>query len=96
MQLENKKIKNLLTKKHEMSYTENIEKEKTIGGAMKGTNAKTVEILERERERESLNLKDIGFISHSIKLYIKYKELKINLTEARNQMSDIRHPISDI
>ena len=52
MQLENKKIKNLLTKKHEMSYTENIEKEKTIGGAMKGTNAKTVEILERERERE--------------------------------------------
>ena len=32
MQLENKKIKNLLTKKHEMSYTENIEKEKTIGG----------------------------------------------------------------
>ena len=59
---------------------------------MKGTNAKTIEIL----ERDSLNLKDIGFISHSIKLYIKYKELKINLTEARNQMSDIRHPISDI
>ena len=61
---------------------------------MERTNAKTIEIL--ERERESLNLKDIGFISHSIKLYIKYKELKINLTEARNQMSDIRHPISDI
>ena len=61
---------------------------------MERTNAKTVEVL--ERERESLNIKDIGFINHSIKLYIKYKELKINLTEARNQMSDIRHPISDI
>ena len=47
---------------------------------MERTNAKTVEILERERERESLNIKDIGFISHSIKLYIKYKELKIKLT----------------
>ena len=47
---------------------------------MKETNAKTVEVLERERERESLNIKDIGFINHSIKLYIKYKELKIKLT----------------
>ena len=47
---------------------------------MERTNAKTVEILERERERESLNIKDIGFINHSIKLYIKYKELKIKLT----------------
>ena len=45
---------------------------------MKETNAKTVEVLERERER--LNIKDIGFINHSIKLYIKYKELKIKLT----------------
>ena len=43
---------------------------------MKETNAKTVEVLERER----LNIKDIGFINHSIKLYIKYKELKIKLT----------------
>ena len=47
---------------------------------MERTNAKTVEVLERERERESLNIKDIGFINHSIKLYIKYKELKIKLT----------------
>ena len=47
---------------------------------MKETNAKTVEVLERERERERLNIKDIGFINHSIKLYIKYKELKIKLT----------------
>ena len=57
---------------------------------MERTNAKTVEVLER------FNIKDIGFINHSIKLYIKYTELKINLTEARKQMSDIRHPISDI
>ena len=35
---------------------------------MKETNAKTIEILERERERESLNIKDVGFISHNIKL----------------------------
>ena len=65
---------------------------------MKETNAKTVEVLERERERESLNIKDIGFINHSIKLYIKYKELKINKRrpEIRCQTSDIRHLISDI
>ena len=59
---------------------------------MKETNAKTVEVLERERERESLNIKDIGFISHSIKLYIKYKELKIKLTNGI-RTSDIRHLI---
>ena len=41
---------------------------------MERTNAKTVEVLER------FNIKDIGFINHSIKLYIKYKELKIKLT----------------
>ena len=64
---------------------------------MKETNAKTIEILERERERESLNIEDIGFISHSIKLYIKYKELKINKrrTEIRCQTSDIRYQTSD-
>ena len=62
---------------------------------MARTNARTVEILERERERESLNIKDIGFISHSIKLYIKYKELKIKLTNGI-QTSDIRYLTSDI
>ena len=60
---------------------------------MARTNARTVEIL--ERERESLNIKDIGFISHSIKLYIKYKELKIKLTNGIGT-SDIRHQTSDI
>ena len=37
-----------------MSYTQNIEKEKTRGGKrlMEATNAKTIETLERERERE--------------------------------------------
>ena len=56
---------------------------------MKETNAKTIEILERERERESLNIKDIGFINNAEKLYIKYKELKIKLTD-RSQKSNIR------
>ena len=64
---------------------------------MKETNAKTVEILERERERESLNIKDIGFISIAKKLYIKYKELKINKrrSEIRCHTSDIRYQTSD-
>ena len=58
---------------------------------MKETNAKTVEVLER------FNIKDIGFINHSIKLYIKYKELKINKRrpEIRCQTSDIRYHTSD-
>ena len=62
---------------------------------MKETNAKTIEIL--ERERESLNIEDIGFISHNIKLYIKYKELKINKRRPENrcQTSDIRYQTSD-
>ena len=64
---------------------------------MKETNAKTVEILERERERESLNIEDIGFISIAKKLYIKYKKLKINKRrpEIRCQTSDIRYQTAD-
>ena len=53
---------------------------------MKETNAKTVEILER------LNIKDIGFISYAVKLYIKYRELKVKLTNGI-RISDIRHLI---
>ena len=56
---------------------------------MKGTNAKTLEKLERERERESLNIEDKGFNSIAKKLYIKYQNLKINLTEVGNQRSDV-------
>ena len=42
-------------------------------------NRKTVGTVERERERESRNLKDEGFISSVKKLYIKYRNIKINL-----------------
>ena len=56
---------------------------------MKGTNATNLARVERERERESLNIKDIGFINNAEKLYIKYKELKIKLTD-RSQKSNIR------
>ena len=62
---------------------------------MKGTNAKTVEVLERERERESLNIKDVGFIKNAVKLYIKYKELKISLAEVRN-MTDVGNRKSEV
>ena len=81
--MQQKFCKKQLTKDKKISYTKNIEKRKQKEEVlMKETNAKTVEVLEREREREreSLNIKDIGFINHSIKLYIKYKELKIKLT----------------
>ena len=47
-----KKLQNLLTKKYEISYTKNIEKGKQKEEIMARTNARTVEILERERERE--------------------------------------------
>ena len=40
---------------------------------------KTVDTVERERERESRNLKNEGFISSVKKLYIKYRNIKINL-----------------
>ena len=33
----------------------------------------------RERERESRNLKNKGFIGNVKKLYIKYRNIKINL-----------------
>ena len=39
--------------------------------------AKTVGTV--ERERESRNLKNDGFISSVKKLYIKYRDIKINL-----------------
>ena len=52
---------------------------------MKGTNATNLARVERER----LNIKDIGFIHNAEKLYIKYKELKIKLTD-RSQKSNIR------
>ena len=41
--------------------------------------AKTVGTVERERERESRNLKNKGFIGNVKKLYIKYRNIKINL-----------------
>ena len=63
---------------------------------MKETNAQNLEILERERERESLNIKDIGFNCIAKKLYIKYRKMKINLTEVGSQKSDIGHLISDL
>ena len=63
---------------------------------MEGTNAETLEKLERERERESLNIEDKGFNCIAKKLYIKYQNLKINLTEVRNRKSEVRHQISDI
>ena len=64
---------------------------------MQGTNAKTIETLERERERESLNIKDIGFINIAKKLYIKYKELKINKRKAeyRSQRTEVRYLVND-
>ena len=52
---------------------------------MKGTNATNLARVERAR----LNIKDIGFINNAEKLYIKYKELKIKLTD-RSQKSNIR------
>ena len=63
---------------------------------MREINVKTLARVER------CNLKNTDFISYAVKLYIKYKELKIKLTnrmrkcDVRSQMSDIRHPISDI
>lgn len=51
---------------------------------MKETNAKTIEIL----ERESCNLKNTDFISYAVKLYIKYRELKVKLTNGI-RISDI-------
>ena len=62
---------------------------------MEETNAETLEILEREREREP-NIEDIGFNCIAKKLYIKYQNIKINLTEVRNRKSEVRHQISDI
>ena len=64
---------------------------------MQETNAESLEKLEREREREreSLNIKDIGFNCIAKKLYIKYRKMKINLTEVGNQKSEVRHRISD-
>ena len=49
---------------------------------MKELNAETLEKLERERAR--LNIEDKGFKSIAKKLYIKYQNLKINLTEVGN------------
>ena len=49
---------------------------------------------QRERERESCNLKNTDFISYAVKLYIKYRELKIKLTNGI-RISDIRHLIRD-
>ena len=73
-----KNTKNI-AKTYKIRYTKIIEeRENKRRNFMEGTNAKSLEKL--ERERESLNIEDIGFISHSIKLYIKYKELKIKLT----------------
>ena len=63
---------------------------------MQETNAESLEKLERERERESLNVKDIVFNSIAKKLYIKYRKMKINLTEVGSQKSEVRHRISDV
>ena len=64
-------------------------KRKTKGGSTDERNKRYKPCKSRERERESLNIKDIGFINNAEKLYIKYKELKIKLTD-RSQKSNIR------
>ena len=54
---------------------------------MEETNAKTLEILERERERESCNIEDMALNSclgkntslPTCKLYIIYKRIQINM-----------------
>lgn len=62
-------------------------KRKTKGGSTDERNKRYKPC--KSRERESLNIKDIGFINNAEKLYIKYKELKIKLTD-RSQKSNIR------
>ena len=56
---------------------------------MREINVKTLARVER------CNLKNTDFISYAVKLYIKYKELKIKLTNGI-QTSDIRYLTSDI
>ena len=74
-----------------MSYTKNIEKKrKQKEEVMEGTNAETLEKLER------LNIEDKGFNCIAKKLYIKYQNLKINLTEVGSQKSDTGPLISDL
>ena len=76
-----------------MGYTKFIEKRENK--EKKGWKEQTLKQLKYQRER--LNIKDIGFISIAKKLYIKYKELKINKRrpEIRCQTSDIRYQTSD-
>lgn len=68
---------------------------------MEGTNAKTLEdvythnIYKRIKSRNNQKIEKIGFINCTIKLYIKYKELKIRLTNGIRK-SDVRHQTSDI
>ena len=84
-----------IAKKYKMSYTKIIEeRENKRRNFMEETNAESIEKL--ERERESFNVKDIGFNSIAKKLYIKYRKIKINLTEVGNQKSEVRHRISDV
>ena len=52
-------------------------------------NVKTIETVERERERESNNLKDNSFISNAKKLHVKYKKLKINVA-TRGEMLSVK------
>ena len=60
---------------------------------MEGTNAKTLEavhtIYKRIESRNNQKTEKIGFINCTKKLYIKYKELKIKLTNGIRK-SDVR------
>ena len=53
---------------------------------MREINVKTLARVER------CNLKNTDFISYAVKLYIKYRELKVKLTNGI-RISDIRHLI---
>ena len=74
-----------------MSYTKIIEKKRKQKEEVYERNKRwnPWKTRERERERESLNIEDKGFNSIAKKLYIKYQNLKINLTEVGNQRSDV-------
>ena len=61
------------------------------------THTHTHNIYKRIENRNNQKTEKIGFINYAIKLYIKYKELKINKRrpEIRCQTSDIRYHTSD-
>ena len=83
-----------IAKTKKISYTKIIEKKEKTKGGSHGKNKRWNPWKTRERERESLNIEDKGFNSIAKKLYIKYQNLKINLTETRSPTSDIGYPTS--